>query len=279
MRFKDTNKVVLLKDCLYTPEIGVNLISLAQLDARNCYARLKNGVIDLYSENNALITRANKEKSLYKLTVFPPNKNEEGTYYTLSNSENNSLIWHKRLGHIHPNALEKLGVKVDKKDPRLVNCETCLKAKFTRKINRNLSTKAKAFLDKVSFDICGPISPKTNRGLRYFISFIDSYSRYIEADIIKSKSEAFRSFCAFKRRAENSSSNSAKRPRLKTVKSDNALEFLTKEFAKLLEESGITRELSAPRCPEQNALIERPNRTIMSKVRAMLYEANLPLYL
>ncbi|EME43360.1 hypothetical protein DOTSEDRAFT_132297, partial [Dothistroma septosporum NZE10] len=123
---------------------------------------------------------------------------------------------------------------------------------------------------------------RTNRGSRYFISFIDNYSRYIEVDIIKSKSKAFRSFCAYKQRTENSTSNSVvnnERPRLKVLKSDNALEFLTEEFEKLLEDSSIIRELSAPYCPEQNAIIERPNRTIMSKVRALLYEANLPKYL
>ena len=178
-------------------------------------------------------------------------------------------IQYKRLGYVSVNSLENLGVNVDKNDPRLVNYEVYIKVKSTQKMNHNTSIKAKAFLDKVSFDIYSPIEPRTNRGLCYFISFIDSYSRYIEADIIKSKSKAFSSFRTYNVRTENSTSNSIaddKRPRLKLLRLDNALQFLTKEFKGLSQNSGIVYELSTALYPKSNAIIERPNRTIINKV-------------
>ena len=68
----DTNKVLVLKDCLYAPEFNVNLISLSRLDNRNVYARLREGVIDLFNAYDSLIAKAYKENSLYKLKVDKP---------------------------------------------------------------------------------------------------------------------------------------------------------------------------------------------------------------
>ena len=43
--------------------------------------------------------------------------------------------------------------------------------------------------------------------------------------------------------------------------------------------NGIKRHLIAPYSPEQNGVVERKNRTIMSCVKSMLKEKRLPLEL
>ncbi len=40
-------------------------------------------------------------------------------------------------------------------------CEICINTKYTRKISREKAEKALEYLDKVSYDICGPIQPTT----------------------------------------------------------------------------------------------------------------------
>ena len=96
--------------------------------------------------------------------------------------------------------------------------------------------------------------------------------------MISRKSKAFSCFRDFKLRAENSDSNSSsnKRPRLKVLKSDNAKELVSSKVETLLKNSGVKHELSSPYNPEQNGLIERPNRTLLGKVRALLLESGLP---
>ncbi|CAK1360487.1 unnamed protein product [Cercospora beticola] len=102
-------------------------------------------------------------------------------------------------------------------------------------------------------------------------------SRHIKANLISRKSEAFSCFKDFKLRTENSDSNSSnKRPRLKILKSDNAKELVSSKVETLLQNSGVKHELSSPYNPEQNGLIERPNRTLLGKVRALLLESGLP---
>ena len=50
----------------------------------------------------------------------------------------------------------------------------------------------------VHSDVCGPLTPISNGGKRYFITFIDDYSRKNWVYILKEKSKAFNVFKSFK---------------------------------------------------------------------------------
>ena len=41
-------------------------------------------------------------------------------------------------------------------------------------------------------------------------------------------------------------------------------------------ENGITQELSAPKTPLQNGVVERKNRTLIEAARTMLHDVDLP---
>lgn len=49
---------------------------------------------------------------------------------------------------------------------------------------------AKERLELVHSDFCGPISPPTPAGNRYFISFVDDFSRKMWVYMLKQKNEA-----------------------------------------------------------------------------------------
>lgn len=74
---------------------------------------------------------------------------------------------------------------------------------------------------------------------------------------MKHKDKAFKKFKAFKALVENESER-----RIKCLKSDRGGEFTSNEFFDFCEECGIRRELSTPMTPQQNGVVERPNRTI-----------------
>ena len=57
---------------------------------------------------------------------------------------------------------------------------------------------AKQPLELIHTDICGPITPESFNRKRYFISFIDDYSRKTWAYFLKEKSDAFEVFKGFK---------------------------------------------------------------------------------
>lgn len=57
--------------------------------------------------------------------------------------------------------------------------------------------------------------------------------------------------------------------------SDNAKEYISKEFNDYLESQGIKRQLSVEYTPQQNGVAERANRTIVEMARAMLIRSSV----
>ena len=56
-----------------------------------------------------------------------------------------------------------------------------------KNINKEPSTKVIGYLDLLYIDIGGPITPKTLRGFKYYITFKDSYSKYLVTKLLKSR--------------------------------------------------------------------------------------------
>ena len=126
-------------------------------------------------------------------------------------------------------------------------------------------------VELVHADICGPISPSTLGGNRYFLLIIDDYTRLIWVAMLLQKSDAFEAFKRFKTLAETE-----KGVKLKALRTNRGGEFTSTEFSSYCNSNGIKRELTAPYSPQQNRVAERKNRTIMSMVRAMLKAKDLP---
>ena len=53
-------------------------------------------------------------------------------------------------------------------------------------------------------------------------------------------------------------------------------EFTSNEFLQYCKDNGITRQLTAPYSPQQNGVVERRNRTILSTTRCMMKATKLP---
>jgi len=85
------------------------------------------------------------------------------------------------------NGIEKLNIS------KVEFCESCVNGKMT-KLQFGTRQKSKSILEIVHSDVCGPIDPISHDGGKYFVTFIDDYSNFICAYIIKNKSEVFSCF-------------------------------------------------------------------------------------
>nr|GEV65853.1 ribonuclease H-like domain, reverse transcriptase, RNA-dependent DNA polymerase [Tanacetum cinerariifolium] len=61
------------------------------------------------------------------------------------------------------------------------------------------------------------------------------------------------------------------------LRTDRGCEFTSNEFTKYCKENGIARQLTAPYSPQQNRVVERRNRTVLSTMRSMMKAIKLPL--
>ena len=63
------------------------------------------------------------------------------------------------------------------------------------------------------------------------------------------------------------------------IRSDRSGESVNYSFITYFEENRIKHELSCPRTPQQNEVIERKNHTLQEMDRTMISEYGLPQYL
>lgn len=110
----------------------------------------------------------------------------------------------------------------------------------------------------------------TLAGAKYFVTFIDNKSRYIEVTM-KKRLDIMTAFKAYKRHIEKETGY-----QIKKIRIDNGRKYLSKEFNEFLEEEGIKRQLSIEYCPQQNRVAERANRTLMEMARCMLLQSGVP---
>lgn len=119
-------------------------------------------------------------------------------------SENSTYLWHRRLAHISKERLQRLVKEnllpaLDFSD--LVNCIECLKGKLTKTRNKD-SQRSTEPLYLIHTDFCGPFANKTICGNKYFITFIDDYTRYCQVFLLTEKSQALEKFKVFRTEAK-----------------------------------------------------------------------------
>ena len=183
-------------------------------------------------------------------------------------------LWHSRLGHIGEKGLQILVKKghLDKSKVKdLQFCEDCVYGKTHRVSFESAKHLTKDKLAYIHSDLWGsPSVPMSHGKCQYFLTLIDDYTRKVWIDFIKTKDEAFSKFTEWKRLVENQTER-----KVKTLRTDNGLEFYNKEFDKFCETEGIQRHRTCVYTPQQNGVAERMNRTILNKVRSMLSESGL----
>ena len=82
---------------------------------------------------------------------------------------------------------------------KLSFCEGCVEGKLQRKPFKPLTHKqSKRKLELVHSDVCGPLQTESIGGSRYFVTFIDDYSRCVSVYFIKHKTEVFEKFKFFR---------------------------------------------------------------------------------
>ena len=70
-------------------------------------------------------------------------------------------------------------------------CDSCLAGKQRLlSFPRKASFRAGDVLEVVQGDLCGPITPATHGGRRYFLLLVDDYSRFMWLHLLSSKDEA-----------------------------------------------------------------------------------------
>lgn len=128
-------------------------------------------------------------------------------------------------------------------------CEVGKKTKGSYKGKEHLST-----LDLVNADLHILTKTRSIQGEKYFMLLINDYSRMSWVVFLGEKLEVLEKFKIFNDKVENEVER-----RIKCLRSDRGGEFTSDEFNNYCEKHGIRRQLSVPRTPQQNGVVERMN--------------------
>ena len=154
---------------------------------------------------------------------------------------------------------------------KLEFCDQCVLGKSHRvKFGTGMHTSTRPF-EYAHADLWGPSRIQTHGGGSYFLSIIDDYSRRVWVYILRNKAETFQKFKEWHTQIENQQGT-----KLKVLRTDNGLEFVSDQFNTFCTHHGIKRHKTVAGTPQQNGLAERMNRTILERVRCMLLGAGLP---
>ena len=76
----------------------------------------------------------------------------------------------------------------------LLVCESCLEGKITKRPFSAKGYRAKERLELVHSNLCGPMTIHARGGFKYFMTFIDDFSRYEYIYLMRRKFETFENF-------------------------------------------------------------------------------------
>jgi Integrase core domain/GAG-pre-integrase domain len=167
---------------------------------------------------------------------------ENGLYFLDSNKSSFNItkdgdlekLWHKRVGRPSDKILK---IMFNFANLDCNNCEVCKFAKHIKLPFCDSKTKSSEPLELVHSDVWGPAPVSSYNDYRYFMIFIDDYSRTTWLYLMKNKSEVFSHFQTFLNLVETQFNK-----KIKILRTDNGTEFINQNFSNYLKQKGILHQ-------------------------------------
>ena len=285
------SKTLCLKNILHVPSITKNLISVSQFSKDNkvffefhpfsCFVKdqatksiLIQGTLHhgLYRFNLTRQLRKPSGQSSNILISENSNKSQSILDSSCNSDTSTFSLWHNRLGHPSSNVVLK--VLKDCNISSFCNkndffCSSCQLGKSHKLPFPTSKTQYTAPLQLIQSDLWGPCPYISTFGFKYYISFVDVYSRFTWIYFLKTKSEAFSALVQFKNQVENQLNT-----KIKIFQSDWGGEF--RSLGSFFTQHGIIHRLSCPYTSEQNGIVERKHRHIVDTGLTLLGQCSLP---
>jgi hypothetical protein len=160
----------LLTEVYYIPALRNSIISLGQLDESGSRVEIKDEVMRIWDRHRRLLAKVTRGTNrLYALNVQVAQ-----SLYLAARRDDEAWQWHKRFG------AKGMVRGLPSLDHVEQFCDVCVLTKQRwLPFPPQSSFRAKERLELVYGDLCGPVTPATPKGRRYFLLLIDDLSRYM----------------------------------------------------------------------------------------------------
>jgi histone deacetylase 1/2 len=178
-------------------------------------------------------------------------------------------LWHRRLGHPTPRIFQLLILKnkIICNNKRLnFQCQSCHLGKLSRLSLGPTSHKTSAPLKLIFSDVWGLTPLFSSDSYRYFVIFVDAYTKYVWYYPLVAKSDVYSVFHQFQTLVERQFSL-----KIKSVQTDWGSEY--RKLSTFFQTVGIHHHLICPHTHEQNGTVERRYRHIVETGLTLLGNA------
>ena len=267
-----------LRHVLHVPSMSSNLLSVHKFckdnNASFHFDASKFRIKDLSS--GRLLYSGLSERGLYPIhgAIFPESTSPQ-SFHT-SAIDVSSSLWHNRLGHpqqivLHHVLQKHLSLPVSNTHSV---CSHCLAGKMHQlPFPKSVSITSKP-LEIVHSDVWGPAPITSNNGTRFYVIFVDDFTRFTWFFPLHHKSQVLSSFMHFKSTMENLLSCT-----LKILRTDCGGEYSKHEFQNFCSSTGVLHQFTCPHTSQQNGVAERKHLHIVDKGLTLMSQASLPLHL
>ncbi|GJW51756.1 putative ribonuclease H-like domain-containing protein [Tanacetum coccineum] len=272
------------EDVYFVNELKFNLFSVSQMCDKKNYVLFTDTECLVLSPNfklpdeNQILLKIPRKDNMYSFDMKNIVPKESLTCLVAKATSDESMLWHRRLGHINfkninklvkDNLVRGLPTKCFENDQ---TCVACLKGKQHRTSCKykvlNPITKP---LFMLHIDLFGPTFVSSLMHKKYCLIVTDDYSRFTWVFFLTTKDETSEILKNFIKEIKNLVDK-----KVKIIRSDNGTEFKNKIMDDFCREKGIKREYIVAKTPQQNGVAERRNRTLIEAARTMLADSKLP---
>ncbi|GKA55228.1 putative ribonuclease H-like domain-containing protein, partial [Tanacetum coccineum] len=263
------------EDVYFVKELKFNLFSVSQMCDRNNNVLFTDTECLVLSPNfklpneSQILLRVPRKNNMYNVDMKNIVPKESLTCLVAKATLDESMLWHRRLGHINfrninklvkENLVRGLPLKHFENDQ---TCIACLKGKQHKascksKIQNSISQP----LFMLYMDLFGPTFVSSLMHKKYRLVVTDDYSRYTWDFFLPTKDETTGILKKFITEIENLVNK-----KVKIIICDNRTEFKNSVMNDFCAMKGIRREFSVSRTPQQNGVAKRRNRTLIEAAR------------
>ena len=234
---RELGKPFQLKNVMHVPGLKKNLVSVAMLEDRGYDVVFSSGIAYLRHKATGQVKKIGiRVKNLYMLQVDGCGAMIGKAETVVSRDEGE--LWHRRLGHLHHGAL-KIMQQISTGLPRGTlaqsdQCKGCTLGKYAKSTFHEKENRASVILERIHTDVCGPFSVASTAKHRYYVIFVDDFSRKCWIFFMQKKDQTFSKFCEFKALLEKESGK-----KVKALRSDNGGEYISNKFKDFCSREGI----------------------------------------
>ena len=153
-----------------------------------------------------------------------------------------------------------------------LECESCQLGKHTHVFfPKSLDPRTKSPFEFVHTDVWSSSRSTSTLGFRYFVTFIDDYSRCTWLLLMKTRVELFSIFQKFHTEIRTQFNTS-----IRILRNDNAKEYFSMSFSSFMSSHGIFHQSSCAYTPQQNGVVEHKNRHLVETTRTLLLHHKVP---